>query len=191
MDAAARQTKLGQAGLLIAAFSTPFAVMAGTGGYTHAQPVETTGNSMFVTGAYQPTNEQINTALFVKALEKLAEDYQLSRNLISALLGVSRPTIYSWLDGSTENIRAKHRQRLADILTSFDQNIDEDLRPLVGKLLRKRLDTTVSKLLVLTQQTEFSKKEVDSTLKTLNFKLSGITRSNQLSEALKNKNPLI
>lgn len=191
MNNVSGQTRLGQKGLLVAAFTTPFALIGGTGGYVHAQPLETTGNSIFVVGAHQPTREQINTAHFVKKLERLTGEFGLNKNQVSKIMGVSRPTIYSWFDGATDVIRDSHRQRLETIVTAIDRAVDENLRPALGLLLNRKLDPSVSKFTKLTSQQYFSVDELERTMKPLNFKLSGLVQSNALTSALKNKKPLI
>lgn len=191
MDIAARQTKLGQAGLLMAAFATPFAVMAGTGGYAQAQPVEASGNSIFVIGAYQPTTDEIDKAVFFKNLSRFFDEYGLGKNQMAALLNVSRPTIYSWLEKEPERIRESHRNRLSNLLSVFDKQIDPSLRHSASSFLQKRLDPIVRELWRISSSEDYSLDEIEGALKSLNFKLSGMDRSKRLSEALKNKKPLI
>ncbi|MEN8178607.1 MAG: hypothetical protein ABFS39_08295 [Pseudomonadota bacterium] len=191
MDIAARQTKLGQAGLLMAAFATPFAVMAGTGGYAQAQPVEASGNSIFVIGAYQPTTDEIDKAVFFKNLSRFFDEYGLGKNQMAALLNVSRPTIYSWLEKEPERIRESHRNRLSNLLSVFDKQIDPSLRHSTSSFLQKRLDPIVRELWRISSSEDYSLDEIEGALKSLNFKLSGMDRSKRLSEALKNKKPLI
>lgn len=186
-----RQTRRGHSGLLVVAFATPFAVMAGSGGYSQAQPFETSGNSIFVIGANQPTNEQKEMAVFFKDVSRFINDYGLGKNQISSLLNVSRPTINSWIAKDPSKIREQHRTRLSDVLSIFDQQITTELRYLLGAFLQRKLDPTVQKMWDITSNSVLLIAEIEPVLKTLNFKLSGITRSNRLSEVLSDKKPLI
>lgn len=191
MGAEAKQTKLGQAGLLAMAFATPFALASGTGGYTHAQPVEATGNSIFVVGARRPTLEQIEKAQFEKFLSRLAKEYKLGINQIAQLMNVTRQTIHTWFGGKTEAVREHHKRRLFAIIAGFDKSIDSSLRPHMADLLRRKLDPAVSRFIQLASKEGASAEEIDSSLEVLNFKLSGFSRSYRLSETLKNKKPLV
>ena len=191
MDIQVRQTRLGQAGLLLVAFTTPFAVMAGTGGYTQAQSFETSGNSNFVIGSNQLTVEQIARAVFFSDVSRFREEYGLGKNQISTLLNVSRPTIDSWIAEEPLKIREQHRVRLSELVGIFDQQIALEFRYLLGSFLRRKLDLTVRELLKCTSKDSFVVAEIEPLLKALNFKLSGVTRSDRLSKALSNKKPLI
>lgn len=191
MDISGRQTKLGQTSLLVVAFSTPFAVMTGTGGYAQAQPVETSGNSIFIIGANQPTTNEIEQAVFFSNISRFSEEYGLGKNQMASLLNVSRPTIYAWLENEPEKIRESHRQRLSDLLSAFDNQIEPELRHLSGSFLRRSIDPTVRELRKISSSKEYSLDEYEKLLKSLNFKLSGVEKSNRLSDVLNNKKPLI
>ncbi|WP_444921334.1 hypothetical protein ACJJID_02425 [Microbulbifer sp. CnH-101-G] len=191
MDSAARQAKLGQAGYIAVAFATPFAVMCGTGSYANAQPVESTGNSLFVEQSPYPAVEEIEIARFVRDLDRLINEYKLSKNQAAKFLGVTRQTIYSWLDKKTDKVRALHKTRLSNVLNSLDKRIGERYRVLVGGFLNRKLDSTVAELFSLISENEFPKDKFNVALRALEFKLSGIERSSSLSDSLKNKKPLI
>lgn len=187
----ARQTKKGQMGLLVVAFATPFALMIGTGGYAQAQPITSSGNSCFVTGAQEPAVDEVNRAIFFKDVGRFENEYGLSKNQLAALLNVSRPTINSWLKKEPERIRDAHKQRLAIVLSAFDERIDLSLRCFSGSLLQKKLDPTVSKLLQMISNENYESNEMDDILRRLNFKLAGVSKSVRLREALKDKKRLI
>jgi predicted transcriptional regulator len=191
IDAAIRQTKLGQASLLAVAFTTPFAVAAGTGGYPQAQPVEVSGGCVFVIGSRRPTSAEIERAKFFRDFSRLIEEYGLGKNQAAALLKVSRPTVYSWLEKSPGAIRDTHRERLSSLLVALDTNIDPSLRQLLGELLEKRIDPSVRELFALASSGEASADDLRKVLSSLNFRLSGIESSSRLAAALKDKKPLI
>ena len=110
---------------------------------------------------------------------------------MAALLNISRPTVYSWLTGQPETIRNIHKQRIEQLLTTFDSNIAPDHRHLVGNYLRKKLDPFVSRFLADISSGDFSEQTLQTLLNTLSFKISGMEKSKQLSAALENKRPLI
>jgi predicted XRE-type DNA-binding protein len=191
MDTAIRQTKLGQASLLAVAFTTPFAVVAGTGGYPQAQPVEVSGGCVFVIGAHRPTLDEIERAKFFREFSRLIDEYGLEKKQAAALLNVSRPTVYSWLEKGPELIRGAHRERLLSLMAALDANIDPSLRLLLGGLLQKRIDPYVRDLFAIVSNGEESADQLKEILATLNFRLSGIESLNRLSHSLKDKKPLI
>lgn len=191
MDTAIGQTKLGQASLLAVAFTTPFAIAAGTGGYPQAQPVEVSGGCVFVIGARRPTLDEVERAKFFRECSRLIDEYGLGKNQAAALLNVSRPTVYSWLEKSPEVIRSTHRERLLVLMAALDANIDPSLRRLVGGMLQKRIDPYVRDLFAVVSNGEASLDRLKAILAKLNFRLSGIESLNRLAQSLKDKKPLI
>jgi predicted transcriptional regulator len=191
MDMRVRQTKFGQLSLLAAAFTTPFAVVEGTGGYPQAQPVQVSGGCVFVIAPHRPTSGEIEKAQFFRNISRLIEEYGLGKNQAAALLNVSRPTVYSWLDQEPETIRDVHRERLSSLVVALDANIDPTLRQLVGGLLQKRVDPSVRELFALVAGGEVSAEDLRKVLIPLNFRLSGLESSSRLAASLKDKKPLI
>lgn len=186
-----KQTPSMQKKLMVAAFATPFALAAGTGGFIHAQPVESTGNSMFVVGSPKPTKEEIDKARFVNTLNVLKSEFGLSKIQMAKLMQVSRQSIHSWLEGAFDSVKEVNQKRLNMIVVSLLEIIDEPLRPSMGALLSRRLDRNVSDFEVVISQESLSSDELQSVLRNFNFKLAGIAKSNELTSALSNKNPLI
>jgi predicted transcriptional regulator len=191
MNSVVRNNKFSQASLLVVAFSTPFAVMNGTGGYPQAQRVETTGNSIFVIGANQPTNEEKTVAYLKNRLQSLMQEYVLEKNQTAKLLNVSRPTLNSWLEGKSNKIRVQNSNRLNEILDSLEENTSPHLRPLTGQFLNRKLDTTVRSLYSIVTQEHITKNELRPIMRSMNFKLAGIEKSTRLQQSLSNKKPLV
>lgn len=177
--------------LMAAAFATPFALAAGTGGFTHAQPVEATGNSMFVISSPKPTREEIDKARFVKKLEFLKNEFRMNNIQIAMLMQVSRQSVHNWLEGVVDSVKDTNQERLSLVVSSLKKGIEEPLRSKVGILLARRLDRNVESLELLMSQKGLSGDDLDPVVKSLNVKLSGVHKSEALSQALSDKKPLV
>lgn len=188
---ASNQTPNMQRKLILAAFATPFALATGTGGFTHALPVESTGNSMFVVGTPMPTKEQIVKARFVKNLELLMQEFRINKIQMARLMLVSRQSVHNWLEGSVDSVKEANQQRLDTIRTSLLEFIDKSFRSDLGTLLNRRLDKKVSDFENLISQDDVSSQKLEPILRSFNFKLAGISKSERLSAALSHKKPLI
>ncbi len=186
-----KQTKYGLVNYQETAFATPFALLMGTGGSPQVQPVTTSGNSLFVVAIKHPIENSIKNTTFINDLQRFMNEYALGKSQAAALLNITRPTIYSWLNNPPEKIRDAHQIRLSTILGVFDQQIDPSLRHFSGQFLQRKLDPSVRELLKACSNDNLPLDEIENILKRWDFKLSGIDRSKALSTALAAKKPLI
>ncbi len=177
--------------LLSTAFATPFAILMGTGGSAQAQPVETTGAVFFVNAPPLLPAAETEKNIFCNNISKFMKEFDIGKSQIASLLQVSRPTIDSWLNGSTQKIRSDHRSRVPRVLFLFQEKIDHSLHHLTGGFLQRKLDPTVRALFEACDNKEYPLNRIGKQIESLNFKLSGIERSNNLTRALENKKPLI
>ena len=187
----AQTAELEQASLLAMAFSTPFTLSDGTGGYAQVQHIVASGNSLFVLAEKPPSEEEVKRAVFAQGLNKLMQRYGLTKSQLAWIFNVSRPTIYSWLDENTQKIDGEKSRRLARVIEFLDGYIASGGQEHLGGLLNKKLDPAVSDFVRLVASDEVEEGEISAIMRALNFRLSGIDVSNKLSKALENKKVLI
>jgi hypothetical protein len=192
MNAVVEQsTRRGQKGLLVVAFSTPFMLLAGTGGYVQASYQETTGSTCFVS-CEQPLNvADVELNKFIRSVKSLKDDFGLGVDQLSLITGVSRPTTYSWLKEEPKRIHNKHQEHVASISKALEENISESNRKFMGRFLRRKLDNDVVEIINQLSQETQSLDDLLPLLHSIDFKLEGIRRSEMLESHLSSKNALI
>jgi len=191
MSVIGQSTRMGQSGLLAVAFTTPFMITVGSGGYAQAAYQETTGNNMFVS-LEQPLSEtDKDLRVFSGKVKAIKDTFGLGIDQISAIFAVSRPTVYTWLKGDFSRIQNKHRERAMSIDAILRESITEKNSQYLGKLLRRKLDEDAINLVNLLSQENIALDHKDSIIKSIEFKLEGIKRNEHLSLELSDNRALI
>lgn len=171
--------------------ATTFAVIVGTGGHAVALPVFASNN---VTKAFSPPIVDEYDHVVQRLSEKinhLQQDYKLGVDQLAKIFRVSRPTVYSWLNGNIGHIRGGNSERIEAISSWLDTCVRIDLRENLGPLLRRSLDPKVHEI---TEELAAEKLDLEcltNLQSTLVYKLEGIEQSSALNDALANKKPLI
>lgn len=191
MGAIGQSTRIGQSGLLAAAFTTPFMITVGTGGYTQASYQETTGNNMFVSLEQPLSLAERKVSEFTGIVLSIKDNFGLGVDQMSLLFDVSRPTIYSWLKGDVTRIQSKHRAHVVALSSILKDRISEENSMYLGRLLRRKLDKDAIKLTNSLSQKNITLAEIEPLFDSIDFKLEGIKRSERLSLELSDKRALI
>lgn len=124
-------------------------------------------------------------------VQHLKEDYGLGVDQLAKVFKVSRPTIYTWLDGSTGHIRKTNGERIEAIYGWLEGSVPEYLRNNFGSLLRRELDANVKEFSELLSSKELDLERLEFLRPKLVHKLEGIKQSSALSSVLADKKPLI
>lgn len=185
------QTRRGQSGLLVVAFSTPFLIMGGTGGYAQASYQESTGNTSFISREKSLTPSQQNVVRHSKLLNEMKEEFDLGVDQLANLIGVSRPTIYAWLKGESKRVLESHAIYANSLFDVLESRIEHENKKYLGALLRRKLDREVTSIFRKENQEAPILVSNEDLIKSINFKLQGIKRSEILRQKLSNKKTVI
>ncbi|MCP5148710.1 MAG: hypothetical protein H6991_07765 [Pseudomonadales bacterium] len=170
--------------------ATTFAVLIGSGGYFMPAMVIAT-NDVSITGNDEPNFSAVSEAAAVsQQVACLEQVFGLGKDQLAELLHVSRPTIYSWLNGTANSVRAENKQRVSFAYEMLE-NIEPELRIYFGALMRRKLDPQVQDISHFLALAEAAPDEQERVWKLVNFKLEGLQRSALLDERLDNSKPLI
>lgn len=186
-----QQTKRGRVGLLAVAFTTPCLFIIGTGGYAQPSYVEATGNTNFLSVEKPLEQFQIDLKKLSERVKTLQSQFGLGVDQLSLLLGVSRPTIYSWIKLNASRVQEKNLSNVEHLYETLQSRIDEKNKQYLGKLLRRKLDTDIEKMLANFPQSTLSLIEENQLFTSLNYKLEGVKRSERLNEQLSSRKALI
>ena len=181
MNAHTHMSNAVYSGLLATAFVSPFAIAHGSGGISQVRQIETSGNSLFVSS---------KKTLF-SSISELMSTYKLNKNQLANVLGVTRPTIYAWLDDNLIAIRGNKMENVTLLLLSLNNNVLQEHKPLLSQLLRRKHTSLVKEISTLATKAGTSKREFDTLAKKIDKQLSSIRRSNLLSTSLADKKSLI
>ena len=171
--------------------ATTFAVLIGTGGcFVPVAFVATNGGPPVQ--AIRPVEPNVSAAKLVSSkVAQLETEYCLGRDQLANLLGVSRPTIYSWLSGKAQGVRNANQERVGLISGWLDENVTAEFRPYLGKLLRRTLDPQVQEISNQLSAPALDVRRLGTLVSLLNFKLEGIEQVEVLDRLLADKKSLI
>ncbi|MBV1928881.1 MAG: hypothetical protein KUG81_05155 [Gammaproteobacteria bacterium] len=73
-----------------------------------------------------------------KRISDLLTDLNLSKSTAASFFNVSRPTLYSWLDGKTSSVRSANLEKL-EWLESFSKYVPDDLKLKISLYKNRKL----------------------------------------------------
>lgn len=178
--------------------SAGFSLAVGSGGYPQLQEYYGTGNSdLFFTDTLPPLpvsapiGSELQTAQVPARLKALLHDYGLGKDQLSELLSVSRPTLYTWLEGMPGEIKESNRARIGQLARMLDAALPPAHRDQLGRFLRRRLDVKAQALRELFVKDVFDEPAVISALSETARRLEGLQRAASISEALSDRTPYL
>lgn len=121
--------------------------------------------------------------------------YSLNNSQLSKILGVSRPTVYSWLKepiAEATPMRPSNVENLSYVIDFLGDNIKPELGMYLGKLLSKTTNPVTKKFWnMISTETELQASISEGLFDSINSRLYGIKKVSSLSKSLEDKKPLI
>lgn len=127
-----------------------------------------------------------------RLLSDLLDAYKFGKGQLAAMLAVSRPTIYAWLNNETSTIRFENKDRIAKLSRILKEKMpSQEYASLLGPFLRRRLNVVSQDLWdALTAADAFDTETLHIAFVAAKASIEGQRRDDRLSELLQNVSPL-
>lgn len=172
--------------------ATTFSIAIGTGGSAVTLPVaasnDWTESFSPVSGRSQRSDDVSHAG---RSLHKLKEDYQLGVDQLAAMLGVTRPTVYSWMRGSVSSIRSENLRRIEFLGRRLDALVHRAFKGSLGPFFRRQMDPAVNEIFRALASDDLTEDQLGILRSQIAYKLEGLERSRSLHDSLAGKARLI
>lgn len=91
------------------------------------------------------SSKDIHAKDISERISHLIRTLNLSKSLAASFFNVSRPTLYSWIDGKTASVRSTSLEKL-EWLERFSNNVPDDIKPKISLYKNRKLGTKNERL---------------------------------------------